>query len=54
MTTGRIPVGRVVEGAVLAIAMTMMTTRVRRPRRAVRLGPGKRREQMIEWEREGD
>jgi hypothetical protein len=44
MTTGWILVRGVVEGAVLAIAMTMTTGRVRRPGRAVRKGLGKGRE----------
>jgi len=43
MTTGRIPEHRAVEGANLAMAMTMTTARVRRTRRAVRKGPGKSR-----------
>jgi len=47
MTTGRIPVRRAVEGAVLAMAMTMTTARGRRTRRAVRKGPGKGREQRM-------
>jgi len=47
MTTGRIPVRRAVEGAVLAMAMTMTTARVRRTCRAVRKGPGKGREQRM-------
>jgi len=47
MTTERIPVGRAVEGAVLAMATTMTTARVGRTSRAVRKGPGKGREQRI-------
>jgi len=45
MRTERIPEGRVVERAVLAVAITMTMARVRRTRRAVRTGPGKVREQ---------
>jgi len=41
VSTGRIPERRAVEGAVLAMAMTMMTARVKRTRRAVRKEPGK-------------
>jgi hypothetical protein len=47
MTTGRIPERRTVEGAVLAMAITMTMARVRRTHRAVRKGPGKGREQRI-------
>jgi len=47
MRTGRIPERRAVDGAVLALTMTMMTARVRTTRRAVRKGPGKRREQRM-------
>jgi len=43
LTTGQIPERRAVEGAVLTMAMTMMTARVRRTRREVRKGPGKGR-----------
>jgi hypothetical protein len=42
--TGRIPERRAVEGAVLAMAMTISTMRVRRTRMAVSKGLGKRRE----------
>ena len=45
MRTRRIPERRAVEEAVLAMALTMTTARVRRTRRAVRKGPGKGREQ---------
>jgi len=49
MRTGRIPESRAVDGAVLAMTMTMMTARVRRrTRRAERKGPGKGREQRME------
>jgi len=47
MTTGRIPERRVVEGAIVTMAMTMMTVRVRRTRWAVRTGLGKGRVQRI-------
>ena len=47
MTTGRIPERRAVDGAVLAMTMTMITARVSRTRRAVRKGPGKGRVQMM-------
>jgi len=47
MTTGRIPERRAVEGAILAMAMTMTTARVRRTHRAVRKGPGKGRVQRM-------
>jgi hypothetical protein len=47
MTTGRIPVRRAVEGAVLAMAMTMMTARVRRTRKAMGKGGGKGRDQRM-------
>jgi hypothetical protein len=40
MTTGQILVGGVVEAAVLAMAISMTTTRVRRTRRALTMGPG--------------
>jgi len=40
MKTGRIPERRAVEGAILAMAMTMRTVRVRTTGRAVRKGPG--------------
>jgi hypothetical protein len=46
-TTGRILVRRVVEGAVLAMAITMMTGRVGRTRKAVRHRPGKGREHRM-------
>ena len=49
MRTARIPEGRAAEGAVLAMAMTMMTPRVRRTRRAVRKKPGKGRVQRMGW-----
>jgi len=45
MRTGRITERHVVEGAVLAMAMTMTMAMVRRTCRAVRKGPGKGREQ---------
>jgi len=45
MRTVRIPERRAVEGAVLAMAMTMTMERVRRTRREVRKGPGKGRKQ---------
>jgi hypothetical protein len=45
MRTGRIPERRAVEGAILAMAMTMKMARLRRTRRAVRKGPGKGRDQ---------
>jgi len=41
MRTGRIPKRRAVEGAVLVMAMSMMTARVRRACRAVRKEQGK-------------
>jgi hypothetical protein len=44
MGTGRIPECRAVDGAVLAMAMTMTMARVRRTCREVRKGPGKGRE----------
>jgi hypothetical protein len=47
MTTGRIPECRAAEGAVLAMAMTFRTARVRRTHRAVGKGPGKGRVQRI-------
>ena len=47
MRTGGISERRAVEGAVLTMAMTMTTARVRRTRRAVRKGPGKGREQRM-------
>jgi len=50
MRTGRIWEHQAVEGAVLAMAMTMTMARVRRTRRAVRKGPGKRREQQTGME----
>ena len=45
MRTGQIPEHLTVEGAVLAMAMTMTMERVRRTRREVRKGPGKGRKQ---------
>jgi hypothetical protein len=45
MTTGRILESRVVEGAILAMSMTMTMGRVSRTRRAVRMGARKGREQ---------
>jgi hypothetical protein len=48
MRTGRIPEGQAVEGAVLAMAMTMTTARVRRTLRVVRNDPGKGRVQRME------
>jgi hypothetical protein len=50
MSTGQILERRAVEGAVLAMAMTMTIARVRRTRRVVRKGLGKRRER---WMRRG-
>jgi hypothetical protein len=47
MGTGQISERRVVDGAILAMRMTMTTARGRRTRRAVRNGPVKRREQMM-------
>jgi len=47
MRTGRIPERRALEGAVLAMAMTMMMARVRRTPRAVRKGLGKGREHRM-------
>jgi len=47
MRTGQIVVREAVEGAVLAIAMTMTMARVRRIHRAVRKGPGEGREQRM-------
>jgi len=47
MRTGRIPEHRAVDGAVLAMTMTMMKARVRRTHRAVRKEPGKGREQRM-------
>ena len=46
MRTGRIPVRRAVEGAVVVMAMTLSMARAWRTRRVVRMGPGKGREQM--------
>jgi len=42
MNTGHIAEGRAVDGAIIAIAMLMMTASVRRTRGAVRKGMGKR------------
>jgi len=47
MTTGRIPERRAVDGAVLAMKMTITTPRVGRTRGAVRKGPGRGREQKL-------
>jgi hypothetical protein len=47
MRTGRIPDGLAVEGAVLAMEMTMTTASVRRTRRVVRKEPGKGRVQRM-------
>jgi len=47
MRTGRIKERRAVEGTVLAMAMAMMTARVRRTRRAVRKEPGNVRERRV-------
>ena len=47
MRTARIPERRALDGAVLVMAMTMTTTRVRRACRAVRNGLGKGREQRM-------
>jgi len=47
MKTGRISERRAVEGAILAMAMKMMTVRVKKTRRAVRKGPGKGRAQRM-------
>jgi len=41
MTTGQIPERRAVEGAALAMGMTMMMAAVRRTSRVVRKGSGK-------------
>jgi len=41
MNTRRIAESRAVEGAILAMVMTMTTARVRRTSRPVRKGPGK-------------
>jgi hypothetical protein len=48
MRPGSIPQWRAVEGAVLAIAMTMMTARVRRTRRGLRKDRGNGREHRVE------
>jgi len=45
MNTGRIHVRRAVAGANLAMATTIMMARVRRTRRALSKGPGKRWDQ---------
>ena len=47
MKTGRILARQAVERAILAIAMALMTARARRTHKAVRQGPGKRREQRM-------
>jgi hypothetical protein len=47
MTTERIPVCRAVDDAILAMAMTMTTARVRRTHWAVSQGPEKAREQWM-------
>ena len=47
MRTGRIPEHSAVEGAVLAMTITMTTARVRRTRRAVRQGLGNGRAQRM-------
>jgi hypothetical protein len=47
MRTGRIPVSRVVEGALLAMGMTVMKAIMNRTDRAVRMGPGKGREHRM-------
>jgi ribosomal protein L15 len=44
LTTGQIPERQAVEGAILAMAMTMTTARVKRTRRALRKGPGRGKE----------
>jgi len=44
MTTGQIPVRQAVDGAVLAMAITMTMARVRGTLRAVGKGPGKGRD----------
>jgi len=50
MRTGQILKGGVVEGAIRPVAMTMTMARVSRPRRVVRKGPGKGRDQrMGQW-----
>jgi len=46
-TTGQIPEPRAMEGAVVAMATTMTTVRVRRTRRAVTKGTGKARVQKM-------
>jgi len=58
MRTGRILECWAVEEAVLVMAMRMKTARVMSPCRAVRMGPGKRREQLLargngRWPRTG-
>jgi hypothetical protein len=47
MRTGQILEHQAVDGAVLAMTMTMTTARVRRTRRAARKGPEKRRDQRM-------
>jgi hypothetical protein len=47
MGTEQITECQVAEGAVLVMAMTMTTARVRRTHGAVRKGPGNRREQKM-------
>jgi hypothetical protein len=47
MGTGQIQAGQVVVGAILSIAMTRKTARVRRTHRPVRKAPAKWREQWI-------
>jgi len=47
MRTGRIPERGVVDGAIMALTMTMTTARVRRTCRVVRKGPGKGRKQRM-------
>jgi len=41
MRKGQIPARRVVEGATLAMAMTMTMARLRKTHRVVKMGPGK-------------
>jgi len=48
--TGQIPQRLAVDGALLAMAMTMMMATVRRTCIAVKKKPGKGREQRMGWE----
>ena len=47
MRTGRISEHRAVEGAALAIAITMLKVRVMRTRRVVRYEPGEEQERRV-------